>query len=469
MPSIPSIDLSELAVVVVGPGVTASRVLRLSDEDMSFATTNPTGIAHFSAVNTWAAQAYTDVNNYPQADEWTILVVDHTDPDVDLGTLTYRGAATAPPPPPAPSRVTGVRVSPLDGGLRVSWSAAAGEVSQYRVDAADASGKLVRRVYTDADVFEALVDRLANGVQYRVTVTALTSHPDVEGPASETTMATPRGGGDTVEPPTSDTPVPPPPPSRVTGVHVSPLDGGLRVSWSAAAGEVSQYRVDAVDASGELARRVYTDADVFEALVDGLDNGVEYTVTVTALVSDGEDGAPSEPRTATPAALAPSQVAGVRVSPLDGGLRVSWDAAAGEVSQYRVDAADASGELARRVYTDADVHEALLDRLVNGVEYTVTVTALTGRPDVEGPASEPLTMTPQAGAGDTGGSPGPVPALPLTGAGVLAGLLAAAGAGRSRGRRAAGYRSAPRLSRLASSAYAPAVPAGSCRQSPRPT
>ena len=265
VPSIPSIDLSELAVVVVGPSVTASRVLRLSDEDMSFATTNPTGIAHFSAVNTWAAQAYTDVNNYPQADEWTILVVDHTDPDVDLGTLTYRGAATAPPPPPAPSRVTGVRVSPRDAALRVSWSAAAGEVSQYRVDAADASGKLVRRVYTDADVFEALVDRLANGVEYTVTVTALTSHPDVEGPASE-----------------------------------------------------------------------------------------------------------------------------------------------------------------------------------------------------------PLTAAPASG-GDTGGTPEPVPALPLAGAGVLAGLLAAAGAGRSRGRRAAGYRSAPRLSRLASSAYAPAVPAGSCRQSPRPT
>ena len=130
----------------------------------------------------------------------------------------------------------------------------------------------------------------------------------------------------------------------------------------------------------------------------------------------------------------PSRVAGVRVSPLDGGLRVSWSAAAGEVSQYRVDAEDASGELVRRVYTDVDVHEALLDRLVNGVEYTVTVTALTSHPDVEGPASEATTVAPRAG-GDTENVP--VPALPLAGAGVLAGLLASAACRlRRAGRRA---------------------------------
>ena len=362
------------------------------------------------------------LSNSGNRSQWYYVAVDKNVPGVDIDETAQR-FLYVPPPPPPPDQVAGVRVSPLDGGLRVSWSAAAGEVSQYRVDAADASGELARRVYTDADVFEALVDRLVNGVDYTVTVTALTSHPDVEGPASEPLTAAPSAPDATSPPSAPDASAP----SQVVGVRVSPLDGGLRVSWDAAAGEVSQYRVDAADASGELARRVYTDADVFETLVDGLDNGVEYTVTVTALVSDGEDGAPSEPRTATPAALAPSQVAGVRVSPLDGGLRVSWDAAAGEVSQYRVDAADASGELARRVYTDADVHEALLDRLVNGVEYTVTVTALTSHPDVEGPASEPLPAAPRAGGGDTGGeSPDPVPALPLAGAGVLAGLLTSA-------------------------------------------
>ena len=139
--------------------------------------------------------------------QWYLVAVDRTVPGVDVDETAqrflYGPVSSEPPPPPPPSRVAGVRVSPLDGGLRVSWSAAAGEVSQYRVDAADASGELARRVYTDAGVHEALVDRLVNGVEYSVTVTALTSHPGVEGPASETAAATPRAGGDT-----EDVPVP---------------------------------------------------------------------------------------------------------------------------------------------------------------------------------------------------------------------------------------------------------------------
>ena len=87
----------------------------------------------------------------------------------------------------------------------------------------------------------------------------------------------------------------------------------------------------------------------------------------------------------------------------------------------KVDVADASGERVRRVYTEADVFEAVVDGLVNGVEYTVTVSVLTA--DVAGPPSEPRTATPGAG-----GEPEdvPVPALPLAAAGVLAGLLASA-------------------------------------------
>ena len=144
------------------------------------------------------------------------------------------------------------------------------------------------------------------------------------------------------------------------------------------------------------------------------------------VVDDGDGGSGGPP---------PSQVSGVRVSPLDGGLRVSWSAAAGpvDVSQYRVDVADAAGERVRRVYTEADVFEAVVDGLANGVEYTVTVSAVPGHGGENGPPSEPRTATPRTDAGDTEDVPGagdtedvPVPSLPLAGAGVLAGLLASA-------------------------------------------
>ena len=143
--------------------------------------------------------------------------------------------------------------------------------------------------------------------------------------------------------------------------------------------------------------------------------------------------ASSEPPPSPPAP--PGSVAGVRVLPRDGALHVSWSAAGGDVSQYRVDAADAFGALVRRVYTDADVFEAVVDGLVNGVEYTVTVTALTGHPDVEGPASEPETETPRSKVDPLGDDPIPTPALPLAGAAALAALLVAAAASWNSGGR----------------------------------
>ena len=176
---------------------------------------------------------------------------------------------------------------------------------------------------------------------------------------------------------------------------------GTRVTSAFVSGSLSSWHVIAVD-------KTYTGVVLDEA-------------NQRFVLQEMIPAPPEEPEEPEPAV--PSRVTGVRVAALDGGLRVSWSAAAGAVSQYRVDAADASGKLARRVYTDADVFEALVDRLANGVEYTVTVTALTSEPGVEGPGSEPRTMTPQAGAGDTGETPDPVPALPLAGAGVLAGLL----------------------------------------------
>ena len=228
------------------------------------------------------------------------------------------------------------------------------------------------------------------------------------------------------------------PPGQVTGVRVRPLDRALHVAWSPVPdphGSLSQYRVDVRDGAGGL-RRVYTEADVHEATVDRLDNGVEYTVTVSALPGHGgENGPPSEPAAATPRAGAeepPGQVTGVRVRSLDRALHVAWSPVpdpSGSLSQYRVDVRDGAGGQ-RQVHTEADVHAATVDRLDNGVEYTVTVSAVPGHGGENGPPSEPAAATPRAGAEE------PVPALPLAATAALAGLLAAA-AHRRRARRPA--------------------------------
>lgn len=123
-----------------------------------------------------------------------------------------------------------------------------------------------------------------------------------------------------------------------------------------------------------------------------------------------------------------AQVTGVGARPLDAAARVRWAPVAnphGSLSQYRVDVEPVeagSGAASRRVYTAADVLEATVERLVNGVEYSVTVSALPGDGGENGPPSEPVTVTPRA----------EVPALPLAGLLALAGLLFAGAAARRR-------------------------------------
>ena len=213
----------------------------------------------------------------------------------------------------------------------------------------------------------------------------------------------------------------------------------LSFSYTVAADDVDENGISvAADAltlnAGEIndARSATTAAGLGLG-THAIDDAAGHRVNFIVDDGNGDGGRPGGPP--------PSRVAGVRVSPLDGGLHVSWSAATGSVSQYRVDVADAAGALARRVYTEADVFEAVIDGLANGVEYTVTVSAVPSHGGENGPPSEPRTATPQAGGGepDPGGEPEevPVPALPLAGAGVLAALLASAAYRlRSAGRRA---------------------------------
>ena len=216
----------------------------------------------------------------------------------------------------------------------------------------------------------------------------------------------------------------------VTGLQLEPAVQGFRAAWNPLAvfdTSLATITYRLTYECSPAASVTVTGISATSRSVTGLQAARPCSVGVAAFAG-GRLGRPmsSEP-TVVPVYPAPSRVLGVRVTPRDGALHVSWDTASGDVSQYRVHAEDASGRF-RRVYTDAGVLEAVVDGLVNGVEYTVTVTALVPL-GADGPSSESRTAAP--GAGDPDGDL-PVPALPLAGAGVLAGLLAAAGAYRRR-------------------------------------
>ena len=100
-PSISATDRNELAVVVVGPAGTTPRVLRLSEQESSYAFSVTRG--YVGPTVSWAAQFYSDLTTHTTASDWTVLVVGHTKTGVDLDALTY----TPPPPPAAPERTAG--------------------------------------------------------------------------------------------------------------------------------------------------------------------------------------------------------------------------------------------------------------------------------------------------------------------------------------------------------------------------
>ena len=97
-PSISATDLDELAVVVVGPAT--PRVMRLSLAGTQALTSTPPSVNYHSLVG-WASQFHADLNAHPTASDWRVLVVDHTDPGVDLNALTYTRPASIPSTCPA--------------------------------------------------------------------------------------------------------------------------------------------------------------------------------------------------------------------------------------------------------------------------------------------------------------------------------------------------------------------------------
>ena len=224
---------------------------------------------------------------------------------------------------------------------------------------------------------------------------------------------------------------------EVTGLQLVPSVHGFSATWNDVAvvrTTLSTVTYTFTYECSPSARVTVPGLSVKSYRVTGLVAGRPCSVGVRAI--SATTGRPLSPElTVVPVGPTPPRVTGVSVTPLDGGLRVSWSAAGGPVSQYRVHAEDASGRF-RRAYTDPNVLEAVVDGLANGVEYTVTVRALATAGGTDGPESEPRASTPvDAGETDGGGDPdgeAPVPALPLAGAGVLAGLLAAAGAYRQR-------------------------------------
>jgi hypothetical protein len=130
--------------------------------------------------------------------------------------------------------------------------------------------------------------------------------------------------------------------------------------------------------------------------ISGLTNGSIQSVTVTAANEAGTSAA-SNAISTTPRS-APGAAVGIRLTPLNGGISVEWnapvDSGGTPITKYTVNAAPTgtTGSVNACVQNSGDARSCLFTGLSNGTSYTVTVIATNGVGD--GPASVAQNVIP---------------------------------------------------------------------------
>ena len=375
-----------------------------------------------------------------------------------LGPGDSGAEATGTVMPPRPGEVTGVRVTPLVGQLRVNWNRVT-RVRNYKIEwvptpttgdpsfatGTEGYGTIERpgSTYTIPD--------LMGGTNYSVQVTALDAVDsddngslDADGPSSDVATGTPMAAT----------------PGRVTNVEVEfPEDAaattdlqedetGLAVSWKKVDG-VTGYKVEWTTGSDRREQLLETNDDATDAFNEDMpsftlpngtadDNvtghpelkpGTRYTVRVQAVNKHATNpgGQWSTPVTSM---LKPAQVtlkdqdsetSGDQfVIPGANTLTVAWNEAAGAHSykvQWKSGGLDYHSSR-QRVLTNPTKLEYEIGNLEAGTEYTVQVTA-TNALGKDGDSSD----DPDDTADDVTGRPQP---KKVTGVRVTAGLAAGA-------------------------------------------
>jgi uncharacterized delta-60 repeat protein len=263
-------------------------------------------------------------------------------------------------PVTSPAVPAGLTVTTGAGMLKAAWT---------RVDGSAAAPVTGYRVYVDGVQVQTVednradIDRLTNGTQYTITVTAI-------GPGGESAQSTGRTGTPAASPAA---------PSGLTGYATS---GTVALTWGAVAtsayAPVTGYEVfqDGVSLGTQTGTT---------RTITGLTNGTQYAFTVrtngpaadspqTGAVKITPAGAPSTPNT-------PSVTAG------NSSLQVSWTAVtsttAGPVTGYRVYVNGVQ-------QAEPSATNTTLANLVNGTSYTITVSAC-------GPGGESAQSTGRTG------------------------------------------------------------------------
>ncbi|CAK6977127.1 collagen alpha-1(XII) chain isoform X7 [Scomber scombrus] len=243
---------------------------------------------------------------------------------------------------------------PTTNSLRVRWEPAEGDVRQYKVIYAPVNGGPESMTQVSGMTTNTMLRDLKPDTEYKVTLVPV--YPDAEGKHVSENGKTKMLGG-------------------VKNLQVTdPTTSSLKVRWEPAEGNVRQYRIFYVPASGGAEDMEQVSGGTTSTTLRNLLSDTPYTVTVVPVYPEGEGLRQSDNGKTLPR-IPPRNIQ--VYNPTPNSLNVRWEPATGLVQQYRVTFNSLSGATSSgSVLVSGNINNAFLDNLIPDTPYSITVAPL---------------------------------------------------------------------------------------------
>ncbi|XP_035534688.1 collagen alpha-1(XII) chain isoform X2 [Morone saxatilis] len=241
-------------------------------------------------------------------------------------------------------------IDPTISTLTVRWDPAVGNVRSYKVFYAAQPGGEERMEEVSGGTTTTILRNLDADTLYNVAVVPV--YPDVEGiRQAEKGKTKPLGG--------------------VKNLQVTdPTINSLRVRWEPADGDVRQYQIIYVPATGGTELMTQVSGMSTNTVLRDLRPDTEYKVTLVPIYSDVEGKRTSENgKTKALGGVKNLQV----TDPTTSSLKVRWEPAEGNVRQYRIFYVPAAGGAEDMEQVSGGTTNTVLRNLLSDTPYTVTV------------------------------------------------------------------------------------------------
>ncbi|XP_053193439.1 collagen alpha-1(XII) chain [Scomber japonicus] len=281
----------------------------------------------------------------------TAIYPDESESEDLMGTQrTLLSAPEVLPEPPQNLRVFNATISTLT----VKWDPAPGPVQNYKITYEPTAGGDPITIQVGGKKTTTVLTKLEPNTPYTVTVVAVYEI----GTSKEIS-----GEGKTK------------PLGYVRNLQVTdPTTSTLNVRWEPAEGNVRQYRIFYVPASGGAEDMEQVSGGTTSTTLRNLLSDTPYTVTVVPVYPEGEGLRQSDDGKTLPR-IPPRNIQ--VYNPTPNSLNVRWEPATGQVQQYRVTFNSLSGATSSgSVLVPGNINNAFLDNLIPDTPYSITVAPL---------------------------------------------------------------------------------------------